>query len=536
MKLDAYIQANNKAYEEAKDHVDKSEVKQYHDILREAKWEDFIARYGKSTEEQSPQRQSFEAAREFLVKELAEPIAIALIHGHYSEPEFFRQLNDAEEKLHYRFLAVLGREPNEADGGWVSKHLARHNVLEEITRQSGSFGRELCGKARGIGFLMDQEGALASKLYDLRLGERVISFFDGLDEKRKFQPIYQDFAENAPPQELLSILLSMASKADGLRPNLPIDNIINHVVAEAAIKLYKNPNIGISDIARLKEQGVIKPTIMWDTSYYNKVHAPVLTDDYVTRVRAQVTGKFQDEVFLEIKDKLTDQQIMGHLMRGSRTFETEAWLHAMAKFEVHTGKRLTFQEARDLKPEYNFALSSTQPYSDRTDRLMDAEDFKKITVQVERVKDQDHKYDYNQKAVAVWIDSKSLSVESISEAIQKEIGRHPAIREFATTQDGVWYEIALDARDTMSAAHSIVKQLQKTLEGLQASTVLPGDTIKVNHEEAEEYELKNGATALVTDVDLFGTVKLKGDPHYYPAELFEIKRKFQPEVKSELSM
>lgn len=536
MKLDAYIQANHQAYQEAKDHVENSEVKQYREILRESKWEDFIARYGKPIEEQSPQRQSYKAASEFLAKELAEPIAIALIHRHYSEPEFFRQLNDAEEKLHYRFLAVLGREPHEADGGWVSKHLARHHVLEEITRQSGSFGRELCSRARGIGFLMDQEGMLANKLYDLPIGKRVVSFFDDHDEKRKFQPVYQDFAENAPPQELLSILLSMASKADGLRPNMPIDNIINHVVAEAAIKLYKNPNIGISDIARLKEQGVIKPTIMWDTSYYNKVHAPVLTDDYVARVRAQVTGKFQDEVFLELKDKLTDQQIMGYLMRGSRTFETESWLYAMAAFEVHTGKRLTFQEARDLKPEYNFALSSTQPHSDRTDRLMDAEDFKKITVQVERAKDQDHKYDHNQKAVSVWIDSKSLSVESISEAIQKEIARNPAIREFATTQDGVWYELAISARDTMGEAKSIAKQLQKTLESLQATTVLPGDIIKINHEEVEEYGLKNGNTAQVTDVDMFGTVKLKGDPHYYPAELFEIKRKFQPEVKSGLSM
>ncbi|MEG1349284.1 MAG: hypothetical protein RSD49_14660 [Hafnia sp.] len=531
MKLEAYNKSIIKAQAEARVYLDQSPVKQYQQVLSKASWDDLYDKTGASLP-----RQNYNEAKDFLAYELAEPIATALVKAQYSEAEFFQKLNDAEEKFHYRFLAVMGREPHEVDSGWASKCLSRSKVLSAIKELSGSSGHKFCEKAMGIGFLMDQESELANKLYDLRLGDRVIGFFDDLDGKKKFKAMYQDFADNAPPHELLGVLLDYARRADGLRSHYPIDNVINHVVAKAAAMLFNDPNIGISDIARLRDLGVIKPTLLWDTEHFNQHYAPVLTDEFVERVRHQVSGRYQDEVFLELKDKLSRQEILSHIMRSSRMFELEGWKYAMAAFEVHTGERLTFREARDIKPSNTFNIARTQVYSDRTDRLMDASSYRAIKVGVERVRDQDYKYDGNEKAVTITIDCKSLVLTSISEAMQRELGRYPFIKEYASTPDGVWYELAVDSRDCMAEAKSIAKQLERRLDGLNKVAMLPGDFVKVSHEDAAEHELSNGTVAVVTDVDIDGDVKLKGDAAYYPAELFEIRKKYQPEQKMGMSL
>lgn len=529
MKIEAHLKTVQRAQEDAKYYVEHSNLTHYQRVLSQAKWEDFFEKTG------VPEvRAAFDSTTSYLANELAAQIVDIMEQSSGTPKEFLQRLDTAETVYHYRLLEVLGKQPDEVDGSWVSKYLSRQELLKALKDQH--FDSKFIDLAESASRNYSQEEQMINKLIDLPLGTRVFSFYDAEKVKDKIMPLYRDFADNAKPEEMLGILLNFAQRADDLRDNYPKDAIFNYVVAEAASLLYNDPNIGEGDIAKLREKGVVKPLALWDSEYFNERHAPVNTDEYVQQIKQLVEQEYRHKTLLELKEQLSPQEILSHFLQSGRMSDINSWKYAMAGFEAVTGERLSFREARALNPLPLFSISNTQAYSDRTDARMNADQYRAMEVTVERVEGKDYKYDDGHKAYRINIDCKSMVLESIEKAMSDESLRHPSIRESNFAQEGIWYELSSDAADHEALANRIAKQLTKKLESLNRVAVLPGDTVKINSEEADDYELTNGKLALVTDVDMNGSLKLKGDKTYYPLDLFELRRKHEPQQKSDLSM
>jgi hypothetical protein len=530
MKIHEYQQSVIQSQKEARAYIEHSEVKQYKELLSNAQWDDFYDRSGSNES-----RLAFDAAQKMIAEELAKPIGDALRKGGISENDFFKMLDQAENKFHYRFLEVLGKDPEQINSGWISKSLSRSRVFDAVSDEDT--GSTLVDSAKFSGRYWEHEAQLAHRIFDIPIGESVIGF-NCLQREKAFplNKFYRDFAENGASEEFLGVMLDYVRRADGLRPHLPHDQIFNHVVAEIASFVYKDENIGMGDIARLRESGVLKPTRLWDTKFFNENYAPVNTDESVEKVKSYLDKYSSNDVFYELKDKLSRTDTMSYFLSKGSLSDVDTWKYGMAAFEIVTGERLSFQEARDLKPAERFSIASTQAYSDWTDLKSSPDDFRKIQVSVERTEDEDYKYSDGEKAVLIVLDCKSFRLEAIEEAMSQEMLKHRVIHQSADTQEGIWYELATDSEDHMEVANKIAKELVKKLEALNKEHILPGDVIKVNSEEAEDYELTNGKVAVVTDVERNGSVKLKGDKLYYPAELFDLRRKHQLSKDTGLSM
>lgn len=530
MKIHEYQQSVIQSQKEAKAYIEHSDVKQYKELLSNAQWDDFYDRSGSNES-----RLAFDAAQKMIAEELARPIGDALRKGGISENDLFKMLDQAENKFHYRFLEVLGKDPEQINSGWISKSLSRSRVFDAVSNEDT--GSTLVDRAKFSGRYWEHEAQLAYRIFDIPLGKTVIGLYSlEKDNAYPLKGLYRDFADNGAPEEFLGVMLDYVRRADGLRPHLPHDQIFNHVVAEIASFVYKDENIGMGDIARLRESGVLKPTCLWDTKFFNENYAPVNTDESVEKARSYLDKYSSNHVFYELKDKLSRTDIMSYFLRNGSLNDVDTWKSGMANFEIVTGERLSFQEARELNPVDRFSLSSTQAYSDWTDVNSKPDDYRKIQVSVERTEDEDYKYSDGEKAVLIALDCKSLRLEAIEEAMSQEMLKHSVIHQSADSQEGIWYELATDSEDHMGVANKIAKELVKKLESLNKEHILPGDVIKVNSEEAEDYELTNGKVAVVTDVDRNGSVKLKGDKSYYPAELFDLRRKHQLSKDTGLSM
>jgi hypothetical protein len=521
MKIEAYQQSVMVAQIEAKLFVAHSEVKQFKPILEAAEWPDFYEGFG--VPEAS---KAFDDSQRMLADEIVRPILDKLFSSDYSEKEFFYDVDRAEQLMHYCFLELLGKTPDEVNPDWVSKSLSRNCLVDALEREYHN--PSLIRKVRNWSFFTDHERRMAERIYDLKLGDTCLTFYDAF-ERYSIKESYRDFLRNADPAEFLSVILNYAENGDGFYDHLPKDQILNYVVAKTARVMFNDPNIGQGDISALRSEGVIKSMPLWDSQYFHNFVAPVTTDEKVAKVAALINEGDQHKTFFEIKDSLSNTEILSYFLKSSGLNQIDNWAFGMAAFEAVTGERLSFREARELKPTSHFRLATTQAYSDLTDKNMNAEAFRKIDVSVTRDEDEDYKYDDGEKAVIINIDCKTLSIDSISEEISTAHYAHSEIRQSGSSQDGIWFELAIDSADPLKIANSIALQLTEKLQVLNKSSILPGDLVKVDHEDAEDHELLNGRRFVVTDVHMSGDLKLKGMAQYFPGELFSIKKKYEPQ-------
>lgn len=519
MELQAYKDIVSAAMAEAKAYISQSEIKNEQEALSSFEWEDFYSN-GKG-------RNTYDGVKNALLKELTDPIISRLNKGDYSEEEYFHDLHDAEEKFHYRFLEMLGVTPEEVDSNWINKSLSRSYVVDDL--YSRYRRHEYIERSRTHGPYMNIEASLAQQMYDLKIGKTVIGFYDAEDSKYKFKETYTEMAKNASPEELIGVLINITSRLDGRRPHYPLEEITNKVVSKAVSVLYQNPNIGSADIAKLRELGVVKSTHYWDTRYFHENHAPVITDEYANKIKEQLTQDNRHTIFFELKDSLSKQEILSYFMNRGSYREIDNWKRSMASYEAVTGERLTFKEAQEMRPMGFFSLGRTQAYSDRVDRLSDPDSYRKITTTINPMENKE--YEKGTKVFLIDLECKSIMIDSISIEMQKESCKHPGITSSCYTGESIWFEFVSDKKDAGKEVRLIAASLEKKFNELNKAVPLPGDIVRVIGEEADDYELKYGSRGLVTDVDLDGSVKLKGDSMYFPARLFEIKKKYEPSAE-----
>ncbi|MFK4131973.1 hypothetical protein ACI2KR_06715 [Pseudomonas luteola] len=521
MPLSAYKQSVMEAQTEAQQYAAKSALKYLTPALQTAQWDDF---YENSANQMA--RVAYDIAKKSLAKELSAPIVEAIKNGNCSEAEFFRHLDQAEERFHYRFLALLGKQPTEINPGWVSKHIARHVLLENIKSDTQS---DFVEKARSSWIFRDSECQMTEWLYDLPIGKRYITLSDAQEIGYTLKPSIQDLFMKAAPEEAMGVILNRALLADGMRPHYPKDEIVNFVVSKAARLAYGDMNIGMSDIARLREDKVLVPLRLWHTQYFQQHCAPANTEQSIEEAR-EYLQRSEYAILNEIKGELSRPELLSALFSSTGRNDLERWGFAMSAFEVLTGERLTFKEALELDPKPYFSLASTQAYSNRTDRLMDPDEYRKITVSVRPASDEHDQYGERAEVEHIYLDCKTLALDPMSNFVENMSWHFDMIKSYSPTQDGVFIEVVTEENGPLFYGSDLAKEMVKRLDALNKRHILPGDVVKVESEEAADYEIKNGTMAVVTDVSSNGDIKLKGDKNYYPASLFALKKKYQPDL------
>lgn len=528
MNITEFKTAQSLAIADAKKYVDETECRKFRNVLEGVSWDKLY-----DEKEPSDINVAFSESLELLTKELAAPIVDKVFGNALSEDELFKELDKAEEKFYYRQLNILGKQPHEASDSWVAKHLCRHSIVEAIRKAVGK--NDLVRKAEKWGYYSNHEAKMIEKIYDIPLTETVISFFSAKLDNMKISPFYKDFAARGKEEEFLSVILNFAENADGFYPEVPKNAVINHVVAGVARIIYRDASIGSGDISMLRDSGVIKPLPLWDSTFFNENQAPKITDEMVKEA-SKLQSSFICDTFLEIKDELSDREILSYLMGNSSQSYLSTWEMGMTRYEVVTGNRLSMEDARSMKPHSHFAFANTKAYSDQTDREVAPDKYRDITVDIERDNDAEEDYDDCEKAVRISILCDSLRSCYIESEFSDESLNHDGISRSGSYQDGYWFELITEDDNFLDIAKNISLKLVAKLEELNLNSILPGDVIKVNSDDAGDYDLKNGKLHLVTDIDSSHGVKLKGDVKYYPVEIFEIKKKHKFEKELDATM
>lgn len=529
MKIKSFIESRKKAHKDAELYVQSNvSLKAFQNTLKGFNWDDL---YQKSGIEHLSK--AFRDASDQIISELSEPIARKIIRDEIDANGVFREIDRAEQEAFHRMMVVLSKSPEEANGSWVSKSLMRSYLVKSIGSQA-KYPEKVSALYRSH-TLSDHESQMCERIFDRKIGERIYSFYGAKDNNAKLTSFMMDFVDKATPEEFLGVIADFAGRADKMYAHLPEQEVINYMVQAVANLVYEDAGIGVGDIARLRSEGVIKDMPLWDTKYFNTYVAPVITDEMVAEKRESFSQRFISDVFTSLKDKLSDTEIFSYMMHHGREGDISTWERGMLGFEIATGRRLTFQQARDLKPSNMFLLSKTQAYSDKVDAELDPREYRTIKIDCERDKDAERNYD-GEKVVRIELTCKSLSIDSIEDSMSDEILKHEGLRSCGPTYDGYWFEFVSDARSYLTQARDIGKLLVEKLNKLNLEHILPGDAVKVSSDDAADYDLKKGSIALVTDVDIQGNIKLKGSPDFYDSDIFELRKKFQMEKSVDMSM
>lgn len=518
-------------------------VKQYKEKLQGFNFDEMWGYYS-NTEGDGPkndrQRDYREALRQ-IAKESVQDICDNLSNDQYAS---LRDYSKAVDKAAHHYvesvLTLLDKSSSELDYDWFNPYLAISDI-EGAIHANLKVQSDFASHRDDYHFNYRQKEQMIRAIFvDDGIHRLPDNLSSNLDSNYRIRDTFLTMASKGTFEDLASALINKIQGLDGRYPENDLDRNVSTLTAKTLNAIYGRNDISSHIIDAMRESKQIEPKKLWHTKSFQEHVVPVI-DDEMVKAGQEYMDKWEpkDSLVFKLKDKLSREEIFNHFIR-SEHHSLNKWIGAMAQYAALTGERLTFQQALDMKPQHNFLLSSTKAYSDMTDSNFDGDAYRNIEVHVELAEDIDEKYD-GEQMFEITLYCKSMNIDTIEEEMSDQILKVPSLSECAGGFEGIRYEGSTDEPDAEAFANDLAAQLKSKLESLNAKQILPGDVVQVSSTEdyeAEEFDIKEGKKALVTDVNSDGDFKLKGSETFIPNEMGDIKKKHivKKSLEAELSM
>lgn len=480
-------------------------------------------------------QQDYVDASELLSAQLCDDICNKLDNEEFKSQ---KEISDAVSKASHEYLIhmmkILNKSYDQLNSSWMSASISSSHVMDYINDHTEYHHKSL-KNLNDFELISRQEEQLARFILENDYGKRNYKINNLVGDNLPVKDFYQEFSQKGTFEDLASLLLNRIQKFDGRYSEKDLYTVTNKMLTLALNRIYERCDITEHMLTQMIEDGKVSSMDTWDTNSFHEHFAPVITDEVIKDGQAYM-DKFEpkDSLVFKLKDNLSKSEIFNHFI-SSELGSLNKWLAAMAQFGAMTGEKLTFKEAQALNPRHNFRITSTKAFSDLLDKEFNGDEYRTIEASAELVEDVNDEY-HGEQAFEIYIHCKSLSISSINDEMSNEIMVHSALNGCGGGFDGMKYEGSTSSSNPQLFANDLALKIRDKLKALTEEHVLPGDVIQIQeHEdyELDDYEIKAGKKALVTDVDYNGGVKIKGDKFYYPNEITTIKKKHV--LKTELS-